>query len=208
MRVNCCNLVAVCCAGLLSLGGCGSEATSPPPPAPSAVEVAGPQSSALPEENFGSLRTVLGGDDLYLAGQPSIEDLATFKVQGVKTVVSLRMPGEAPWEESVAVEAAGMDFVAIPFRGAADLDDEIFDQVRSILQDSEKRPLVLHCASANRVGAVWLPYRVLDNGVGVEEAMLEAQQAGLKSNALKEKARQYIQRKSQSGRDEAAAAGS
>ena len=55
--------------------------------------------------------------------------------------------------------------------------------------------MLLHCASSNRVGAVWLAYRALDGGLSIEEAKAEAKIVGLKSPALEAKAIDYVKRK-------------
>ena len=72
---------------------------------------------------------------------------------------------------------------------------EVFDQAREQLKTAE-RPILLHCASANRVGAVWLPYRVLDGGLSWDHALAEAKTVGLKSPDYEAKAKDYIQRHS------------
>jgi uncharacterized protein (TIGR01244 family) len=129
-----------------------------------------------------------------LAGQPAPEDLATWKAQGVKTVVNLRKPDEIDWDEQAAVEAQGMRYVALPFQSGEELTDEIFDRVRELLGDAEQQPLVLHCGAAVRVGAVWLPYRVLDQGTPRDVALEEARQVGLRARFLIDKALDYIDR--------------
>jgi hypothetical protein len=43
------------------------------------------------------------------------------------------------------------------------------------LRKPGERPLLLHCASANRVGAVWLAHRVLDGGLSYDAALREAE---------------------------------
>jgi protein tyrosine phosphatase (PTP) superfamily phosphohydrolase (DUF442 family) len=57
-----------------------------------------------------------------------------------------------------------------------------------------ERPLLFHCASANRVGALWLPYRVLDNGITYDAALAEAKQVGLRAPGMETKAKDYIER--------------
>jgi uncharacterized protein (TIGR01244 family) len=132
--------------------------------------------------------------DVYLAGQPTAEDLAEAKKLGVKTIVNLRPDAEQKgFDERAAVEDAGLAYVHIPFSGADDLDDAIFDKAREELKKAE-RPLLLHCASANRVGAVWLPYRVLDNGIAYDAALAEAKTVGLRTPAMEAKAKDYIER--------------
>ncbi|MDF1813784.1 MAG: DUF3365 domain-containing protein, partial [Verrucomicrobiales bacterium] len=63
--------------------------------------------------------------------------------------------------------------------------------VRATLQTAP-RPLLLHCGSSNRAGAVWLAARALDQGVELEKAVEDAKLVGLKKEAYEEKARAYI----------------
>jgi len=71
------------------------------------------------------------------------------------------------------------------------LTPKVFDKARKLLRTSEK-PILLHCSSANRVGAVWIPFRALDMGIPLEQAVEEAKTIGLKTPAYEEIARQYV----------------
>jgi uncharacterized protein (TIGR01244 family) len=146
------------------------------------------------EAQLGSTRNVHACGTLYLAGQPSQQDLQTVKGQGIQRVVSLREEGEVQWDDAAAVKQAGMTFVRVPFSSADTLTDEVFDQIRKLLQDTST-PTLLHCGAANRVGAVWLTYRVLDQKVPLAKALEEARTIGLRTAALEEKARAYIEKR-------------
>lgn len=129
---------------------------------------------------------------IYLAGQPTPADFAQARKDGVKTVINLRHPAEIKeLDEAQVVEAAGLHYVSIPFKEPAELTDAVFDAVRHQLKTAP-RPILMHCGSANRVGAVWLPYRVLDEGRTYEEALAEAKTVGLKSSEYENTARTYI----------------
>jgi len=131
---------------------------------------------------------------IFLASQPSPEDLEQAKAGGVVTVVNLRHGAEHPeFDEKLFVEGLGLRYINIPWNGADELTDEVFERARDVLRN-EHRPVLMHCSSANRVGAVWLPWRVLDGGLEFEEALAEAKIIGLKSPAYEEAARAYIDR--------------
>jgi uncharacterized protein (TIGR01244 family) len=146
------------------------------------------------EAKLGATSPVHAVGNLYLAGQPSKDDMATLAERGIKTIVSLRRPSELDWDEAAAAEAAGMKYVAIPFDSAAELTDDVFAKVRATLKDHADEPTVLHCGRANRVGAVWMAHRVLDDGVGIDAALAEAKAVGLKTPEYVEKAQEYIER--------------
>ncbi|NBQ32498.1 MAG: hypothetical protein EBU21_11235, partial [Proteobacteria bacterium] len=63
-----------------------------------------------------------------------------------------------------------------------------------VLRDAGRRPILIHCKSANRVGAVVLPYLILDEGHSEAEAVEIATAAGLKVPALRESALAYVAR--------------
>lgn len=134
----------------------------------------------------------LGG--VFLASQPEKEDFTHAKEGGIKTVLNLREPSEIDWDEGELVKSLGMEYVNIPFKSPETLTDEVFDKSRTLLVDKEKRPLLVHCSSANRVGAIWLAHRVLDAGKPYDEALKEAKTVGLKLPAFEEKAKDYIER--------------
>ncbi|RMF43867.1 MAG: methyltransferase domain-containing protein [Planctomycetota bacterium] len=104
------------------------------------------------------------------------------------------MPQEVEWDEAGLLRKAGIEFISVPFAGPDSLTDEVFDKVRKLLRESQQHPTLVHCGSANRVGAVWLAYRVLDEGVPLEQAVEEAKQVGLRTPEYLERAKDYIQR--------------
>jgi protein tyrosine phosphatase (PTP) superfamily phosphohydrolase (DUF442 family) len=133
--------------------------------------------------------------DLYFGGQPSPEDLKVARDKGIKAVLNLRAASELDYDEGELVRKLGLKYHHVPFQGPDMLTDEIFEKVRAILKDKGSRPLLFHCASANRVGAVWLAHRVLDHKVGFDEALKEARTIGLRTPAYVDRARSYIDRK-------------
>jgi protein tyrosine phosphatase (PTP) superfamily phosphohydrolase (DUF442 family) len=132
--------------------------------------------------------------NVIFAGQPQPGGFEQARSMGVRTVVNLRKPGEMQFDQASVVRRLGMEYRSIPFNGGPELTDRVFGAVREVLRDHDRGYLLLHCASANRVGAVWLPYRVLDEGVSYEQALREAKMIGLQSEAYEAKARSYIQR--------------
>jgi uncharacterized protein (TIGR01244 family) len=131
---------------------------------------------------------------VFLASQPSPEDFAQAQKGGVRTVVNLRHADEVTdFDERAVVTDLGLEYVSLPWNGADELTDEVFDRARQVL-DTAERPILLHCGSANRVGAVWIPWRVLDGGLSYDEALAEAKTIGLKTSAFEAKAKDYVER--------------
>jgi uncharacterized protein (TIGR01244 family) len=140
----------------------------------------------------GSVKQLHALGDIYLAGQPSSEDFLEFKKRGVKSVLNLRTKEEMDFDEAKTLKSLGLEYHHIPIASPDALTEENFDKLRKLLNEKEQRPLLLHCASANRVGAVWLAHRVLDGGLAYDAALTEAKTVGLKAPAMEAKAKEYI----------------
>lgn len=160
----------------------------------SAVEPAATGSDLVATE-LGSIQRIHAAGEVFLAGQPAAADLEKAREAGIRTVITLRREGELDWDEGRVVRDLGMEFRAIGFREPESLTDQIFDNVRDLLRDPVRRPVLIHCGSANRVGAVWIPYRVLDGGLDVDEAVAEARRVGLRTAEYESRAREYIDRR-------------
>ncbi len=140
--------------------------------------------------------------NIWMAGQFTPDDIAKLKEAGITTVVTLRTDGELTWDEKQLLEEAGIKYIAIPFRQPETLTDEVFDKVRDILkksQQDEKQKLLLHCGSANRVGAVWAAFRALDQNVPLDEAIKEAKEVGLRNPGYELRLKDYVRRAKDGG---------
>jgi protein tyrosine phosphatase (PTP) superfamily phosphohydrolase (DUF442 family) len=138
-------------------------------------------------------------EGVITSGQPSASQLASLGAAGCVTVVDLRAPAEPRgFDEPAAVTASGMEYFPIPFT-AETLGDAQFDRIREVLRERAERPLLVHCASANRVGALLIPFFMLDEGRSQNDALALAQRVGLRSAELAAKALDYVRRKAGPG---------
>lgn len=126
------------------------------------------------------------------AGQPSASQITQLAQSGVKTVIDLRLPDEPRgFDEPAVVRAAGLTYRNIPVTPGT-LGDREFDELRVLLSDESARPVLVHCAAANRVGALLIPYLVLDEKRSLDDALEIAGQIGLRSNDLARAALTYV----------------
>lgn len=88
------------------------------------------------------------------AGQPSAAALSAIAAQGYKTVIDLRPASEDHgFDEKKTVETLGMSYVTLPVEGAAGVSYANATTLDQLLRDAPK-PLLVHCSSGNRVGAL------------------------------------------------------
>lgn len=140
----------------------------------------------------GTIQQVHKHGNVFLAGQPSAEDFKTMKELGIKKIVNLRTAGEIDLDEEKLARAHGMEYIHIPFKSPDTLTDKVFDRGRLALKQADKGGVMMHCGSANRVGALWLVHRVLDHNVDFEQAHKEAKTVGLRTPEYTERAKEYI----------------
>jgi uncharacterized protein (TIGR01244 family) len=108
---------------------------------------------------------------LATAGQPRPEVIAKLKEMGFKTVINLRTEMEGTAAERAAVEAQGLRYVSVPITPASFSLSDVEAVERALAPESG--PVLLHCASSNRVGAVWA---VIQSRKG--KTLAEAEAAG------------------------------
>lgn len=135
-------------------------------------------------------------EGVFLASQPSEADFEQASKGGIRTVINLQHDAERlGMDEAGVIQGLGLNYVHVPWNGVEEMTDEVLDTLRTQLQEAE-RPILMHCKSANRVGAVWLAYRMLDGGLSVDAAKAEAKTVGLKSPAYESKVLDYVARRS------------
>lgn len=166
---------------LLILLGCQAD-PAPQAQAPEKLEPA----------QCGTIKQLHVANGIYLAGQPAADDFALLQGLGIKTVLNIRHARETPdLSEAKLSEELGMTYIHLPWNGPDELTDAMFDDMRRVLRDAE-RPMLFHCGSANRVGAGWLAYRVLDQGMELDDALAEAKVVGMRTPAYEARALDYI----------------
>lgn len=120
-------------------------------------------------------------DGHFACGQPTPAQLEELSRNGVQTVINLRAP-EEPVEFDEAAEAArlGMRYVSIPIRGPDDLDLARVREFGHALDDARRGGGVLiHCASANRVGALVALDEAINRSQPLPAALAKGRAAGL-----------------------------
>ncbi|AOY87856.1 hypothetical protein BKP64_06555 [Marinobacter salinus] len=106
--------------------------------------------------------------------------MVQLKQQGFKTVVSLLTEAEGVGEEEQEAHQAGLNFYGLGVSSKAP-DREQVEAFTRIASNSSNYPILVHCASSNRVGAMWALYRH-NVGVPAEIAIEEGRAAGLKTS--------------------------
>lgn len=145
-------------AASLALGACASR----PRPAPPAVAIAAP------------------APGIYTAGRLKPTDIAGLKAAGVRSVIDLSLDDETPdFDEAAAVQAAGLRYANLPVHGADGLTRDRVVAFDRLLRDA-KAPVLVHCASGNRVGAMAALRAAWLQGAGVDAAIDEGRRWGLK----------------------------
>jgi len=127
---------------------------------------------------------------LATAGQPAPDALAKLKDMGFRTVVNLRTEQEGAAGERAVVEGQGLRYVWVPVT-AESLSVADVEAVEKVVHDSSSGPVLLHCASSNRVGAVWALIQARE-GKTLDEALAAGREAGLRSPQLEAAVRRVL----------------
>ena len=156
---------------LVALAACSQA----PAPTPQGATTEAPAAS-LQLPNLGHPRP-----GIHTAGHVGPEDVPAIAAAGIRHVIDLRPDGETPgFDEAGAMRAAGIRYDNLPIAGADDLSRERVAAFDRLLAEADG-PLLVHCASSNRVGAMAALRAAWIEGKPVEEAISEGRAWGLRS---------------------------
>jgi len=112
---------------------------------------------------------------LYRSGQLTSTQLTqAVKQYNIRTVVNLQWPGEEMVEERGLAASLGIDFVNLPMPGDGFGEEWEFREFLRILDDPERRPVLVHCARGTcRTGAAVGIYRLERDGWTLDDVATE-----------------------------------
>lgn len=152
---------------VLAFGACADEADLSPV-----------TSLAVDLQRVVEFGTAAPVDGITSAGQPDKAALEVFADSGYATVIDMRARDEdRGFDEAAFVEELGLHYVALPIESE---DAVSFANARKLdeLLREHPGPVLVHCASGNRVGAL-LALRASLNGAGDEQALKLGRDGGL-----------------------------
>ncbi|NNC78406.1 MAG: hypothetical protein HKN77_10615 [Woeseiaceae bacterium] len=123
-------------------------------------------------------RSVRPVDGVTSAGQPDREALEVFANSGYAAVIDLRGAEESRGiDEAGVVEDLGMSYVPFPIAGTEAINFENAATLQRLI-DSQDGPVLVHCGSGNRVGALLALAEAL-RGADDDAAIAAGKEGGL-----------------------------
>jgi len=159
------------------------------------VGVAMPAAAQVKKQEMPGIRNYSRVDaTVGCGGQTDPSAMAALKKEGYVSVINLRLPTEEGANVDAgraAAQAAGLKYIHLPFNAAMP-DAKVVSDFLGAVADKTNQPVFIHCGSANRVGAMWMIKRALQDGWAVDRAQAEGEAIGLTNPQLKEFATNYI----------------
>ena len=128
---------------------------------------------------------------MLFGGQPDAAAIKRLAEQeGVAMLINLRQPQEMEklgFDAPAACESCGVKYVNVPV--AMPFSKAEVEQFANAVESTEGSVLV-HCATSNRVGAIWAAYLVTRKDVPVDEAIEIGRSAGMTKRPLETLVRQ------------------
>ena len=113
---------------------------------------------------------------MLIGPQPTEADLRQAKLQGIRTVIDFRMPGETPRPNAELVARSGLEYVNIPINKASLSTDQV-DELDCAMQDKDG-PFLIHCATGARAAMLLVLSQARQNHWTAQRAFDEARAMG------------------------------
>jgi len=129
-------------------------------------------------ETVAGVGNVVPVEGVTTAGQPDAVALNIFAEQGYRTVIDIRTKAEdRGMDEATVIGDLGMKYIVFPIDKPEAIN---FDNARELgrLIDEAEGPVLVHCGSSNRVGALFALRKSLD-GADDETALEYGREAGM-----------------------------
>jgi uncharacterized protein (TIGR01244 family) len=169
------------CLTLLAIA-CAPEVEHGPPPQTRATSTAAEESAVVeslrPEDLLTNGLAPFAGEAILVGGQPTPGQLERARDLGYKTVINLRRPEEKDNTDPELVRYLEMTYVSLPISGPADMTQEKAHALADALEATES-PVLVHCASGNRVGGLFAMKAFYVDGMSPEEALAVGKAAGM-----------------------------
>lgn len=91
---------------------------------------------------------------VWASGQPTKTQIKQLAGAGITHVINLRPKAETDWQEARLVESQGIVYHHLPIAGAAGVTFENAAKFDKLLSSLNGEPVLVHCASGNRVGGL------------------------------------------------------
>lgn len=140
-----------------------------------------------------ALVAIKAGAKIAFGGATELTALPWLKEKGYKSVINLRAENERPGHIEQMRHQAGLNelhYTHLPFDPAVanNVAETFIQQVRT----QSNHPLYIHCNSATRAAALWLIFRVLEDGLDFDDARREVEGIAGRPDAAITFAKNYL----------------
>lgn len=119
--------------------------------------------------------------NIMSSGQPTEDQFRILAEAGIRHVINLRPLEEQEFDEASLVRSLDMEYHSIPVAGGPDVTRENAEALYQLLESIAGEPVVIHCATGNRVGALVALSAAEHDGMDVDGALAEGERWGLTS---------------------------
>jgi uncharacterized protein (TIGR01244 family) len=112
--------------------------------------------------------------DIFLAGQPTEENLDSLIKAGVILVVNLRTKDEMihlSFDEAKHLKSSGVKYIHIPIGGPEDYKPEVIEKMGKKMKSVDGKVLI-HCRGAGRATYAWMAWLVNFENYSIDEAVV------------------------------------
>ncbi|MDN5862186.1 MAG: sulfur transferase domain-containing protein [Salinisphaera sp.] len=116
----------------------------------------------------------------YTGGEVNQRALEQARAAGIQHIVNLRPVAETEgFDEAAVAEQLGLAYHHLPIAGPQELTRDNVARFHGILETIGDAPALIHCASSNRVGALFALDAAWEQGQDAESALARGREHGL-----------------------------
>jgi len=157
-------------------------------------ESAPPDFPPIEASELGTMHNVVVSEGLWFGGRPSLADLDLAKRRGIGRVIDLCLASETEGLDLRGESSRlGLEWLEVWLEGD-EIPDESVDQVITALGLDDGVRTLMYCGDGSRSAMFFAIHRVVNIGMPVEAALVEARGAGMHPGAAEAFVRDQVER--------------
>ena len=148
----------------------------------------------LESSELGSMHNVSVSDGFWFGGQPTAEDLDLAQRRGIERVIAVVEidPSELALSELCA--QYGLECIELGVVEGEPIPDATVDRTLALLDDEASSHTLMFCPDGSWCAMLFAIHRVVQEGMSVDEALVEAHRSGMRPGESEEFVRASVAR--------------
>ncbi|MCP3919476.1 MAG: hypothetical protein GY711_28395 [bacterium] len=149
---------------------------------------------ALESSELGTMHNVAVCDGLWFGGMPSVDDLDLARRRGVERVIAVCPVSTSELPLRATCSRLGLEWHELGLVEGNPISDEAVVRALELMGESPRPRTLMFCRDGSRSAMLFALHRVVNQGMKVEDALIEARRSGMRPGEAEDYVRDFMRK--------------